>query len=136
MRVFRFVAVPVVVVVAFVVSVVSVVGCSTDTSSSGGSADASVRDTAAHVPCSGADGSCCPDPAGVFTGGTCDSDLGGLFCPDKCGLTYECNGISWSTVQGGTSTCATDGGDGAALDTGPEASPDAPDDALVDAPAD
>lgn len=106
--------------------------CSSDSSSSGRAVDASARDTSGPVTCRGVDGSCCPEPARVFTGGTCDSDLGGVFCADTCGYTYECNGVSWSTVQGGTSTCASDGGAGDAQGT--ESGPDAPDDALVDAP--
>ena len=118
---------------AALVAGLGLAACSSDSSSSGRAVDASVRETSGPVPCSGVDGSCCPEAARVFTGGTCDSDLGGVFCPDTCGLTYECNGVSWSTVQGGTSTCATDGdgGDARATETGP----DAPDDALVDAPA-
>ena len=134
MRLLRLVATPIVVgsLVTFVVA------CSSDSSPAGGGADASARDASGPAPCTGADGSCCPDPSAVFTGGTCDSDLGGTFCPDKCGVTHECNGVNWSSDQAGTSTCATDGGagDASAPETGSEGAPDAPDDALVDALAD
>jgi hypothetical protein len=121
--------------IALVVSgLACLVACSSsDAPSPGGAADAAARDAAPPVPCSGPDGSCCPEPARVFTGGTCDSDLGGIFCADPCGLTYECDGVSWSTVQGGISTCASDGGaSDAAPETGADASADAPDDAPLD----